>query len=50
MAFAKRMAMMFWTVSCPVVVDVKDILLVEDLRDDVGEPLRGLEVVAKRLR
>ena len=30
-------------------VDAEDILLVEDLRDDVGELLCGLEVVAKRL-
>ena len=32
-----------------VVVDAEDILLVKDLRDDVGELSRGLEVVAKGL-
>ena len=32
-----------------VVVDAEDVLLVEDLRDDVGELLRGAKVVAERL-
>ena len=32
-----------------VVVDTEDVLLVEDLRDDVGELLRGLKVVSERL-
>ena len=32
-----------------VVVDAEDILLVKDLRDDVGELLRGLKVVSERL-
>ena len=37
---------MFWTVS---LVDAEDVLLVEDLRDHVGELLRGLKVMAERL-
>ena len=32
-----------------VVVDAEDILLVKNLRDDVGELLRGLKVVSERL-